>query len=520
LSDGVAHVRSRPGALDRRPNDLISLAKGGSFLVGGGFVEFVFRLGIAWILARALGASGYGLYTLVVGIAGLVVGIGALGLDDAMVRYIAIQSGRKDRAGLRGTLQVGVVGALVVGVVAGFSLFLVAGWLAGDVFDEPELLPLIRVISGVVPFLLLSNVLLGVTRGFNRMDYAALAENVVQSVVRFALVAILWLINLDVLVAIIAFGLADIAATLLLIFFVRKLVVATGPPEPARRDLRPIFGFALPLWLSGLLNRFRNNVETFVLGALSIAADVGVFAVAAKVNFISHTVYRAVIVAVKPLLARGFADGDRPGLARVYSATTRWTFTLNLPFFLVTVLYAREVLSVFGPEFVVGASAFVILAFSELFVAATGTCGSMIDMAGHMRVKVFNSVLWIVSAVTLSILLIPALGVVGAALASTISVTLVNLVRVIEVWILDRLHPYRTDFWKPIAAGVVAGLWGLGLRLLGSGSFWLAAGQGLTVVAVYAGLLALFGIHDDDRVILGRIRDKVANKVRVGGDRR
>lgn len=513
----MAHLRAPTNGVNRRPDDLVSLAKGGGYMVGGGFVEFVFRLGIAWLLAHALGASGYGLYTLAVSVGGLVVGIGGLGLDDAMVRYLAIQKNRGDDAGLRGTLQIGVIGSLIVGAIAGTTLYVVGGWLATDIFDEPGLLPLMRIMAGVVPFLLLSNVLLGATRGFNRMDYATFAENVIQSAMRFVLLAILWFIGLDVVAAVLVFGLADITATIVLIFFIRKLLAGVRRDVPARRDMGEVFGFALPLWLSGMLNRFRRNLETFVLGAMSIAADVGVFAVAARVNFVSHTVYRSVIVAVKPVLAQAFAEDDKRALARVYSSTTRWTFTANLPFFLLTILYAEQVLSLFGPEFAAGAAAFVILAFSELSLGATGTCGSMIDMAGHTRVKVFNSVLWLTSAVTLSVLLIPPLGVVGAALSSTISVAIVNVVRTLEVWILDRLQPFRRDFWKPIGAGLAAGMWGLGLRLaLGADAVWSAGLQAMTVVGVYVGLLVAFGVHDDDRVILHRIRHKLTDKVRPG----
>lgn len=513
----MRRVQARSG-LDHRSQDLVSIAKGSSFMVGGGLIEIVFRLGIAWLLARALGASGYGLYTLVVSVAALTTGIGGLGLDDAMVRYLAIQTRRGDKAGMWGTLRVGIGGAIAVGAVAAVVLYFLAGWLAVDVFGKPDLLPLVQMISGFVPFLLVSNVLLGVTRGFNRMDLATFAENVVRSGVRFGLLVVLWFIDLNVVTAVLALGVADVSATLVFIFFVRRLVRETGPAVTPRYEYREIFGFALPLWLSGMFNRFRRNIETVALGILAIAADVGIFGVAARINLISHTVYRSVIVAVKPILAHAFAEDDRETLARTYSATTRWTFTLNLPIFIGTVLYAEEILSVFGDEFAVGATALVVLAFSELFVAATGTCGSMIDMAGHMKAKLFNSILWVVSAIVLSIVLIPPLGVLGAAIASTVAVTLVNLVRVLEVWVFDRLQPWRRDFYKPIAAGLAAASWGLGLSLVfESPSIWSVLGQGVTIVAIYAGVLVALGFHEDDRLILGRIRSKLMSTLRLTG---
>jgi O-antigen/teichoic acid export membrane protein len=303
-----------------------------------------------------------------------------------------------------------------------------------------------------------------------------------------------------------------------LIVFVRRLLPypRAEPPAP-RYDTRNVMGFALPLWASGLLNRFRRNIETFVLGALSIAADVGVFAIATRVNAVAHIGYRAVIVSVKPLLARAFAAGERQVLSSLYSTTTRWTLTMSLPFLLPMVLYPEPILALFGADFVDGAPALVVLALAELVVAATGTCGSMIDMAGHTRVKIANSVIWVALVTVTSILLIPPYGVLGAALASMISTTLVNLLRLVEVWILDRLQPYRADFLKVVAAAGLAFVTGIGLdALMPHGDrLGLVTVYAVVVVAVYLLGLTVFGLHPDDRMLMRRMLHRFAGSRRV-----
>ena len=62
--------------------------------------------------------------------------------------------------------------------------------IAEGVFSEPRLTHMLQLLAFVVPFLTISNVLAGTARGFGRMDYTALAENVVQSLVRLVLLAI------------------------------------------------------------------------------------------------------------------------------------------------------------------------------------------------------------------------------------------------------------------------------------------------------------------------------------------
>src|SRR5438874_7858365 len=98
------------------------------------------------------------------------------------------------------------------------ALFFAAGPLANGLFHAPTLAPLLRLLSIVVPFLTLSNLLLGATRGFGRMDYAAFSEKVVQSVVRVVLLVPLAVIGkLHLVAAVVVFGIADVASSVALV---------------------------------------------------------------------------------------------------------------------------------------------------------------------------------------------------------------------------------------------------------------------------------------------------------------
>jgi O-antigen/teichoic acid export membrane protein len=493
---------------------VLAVAKGGGFLAGGQFFEFAVRFFVALVLARSLGAAGYGLYALAVTAAVLFAGVALMGLDDAMVRYVAILDARDDRAGLRGTLQIGLGASLLAAVVVGALLLVAARPIAEGAFGEPELTAPLRVLALGVPLLALSGVLAGAARGLGRMDHAALAENVVQSVTRLALLGSFALAGaLDVLTAVVVFAVSDAAASVtLLVLLNRTVPLVTLLGRGARRDVREIFAFAIPLWLSGLLRQFRRNIETVMLGALSVAASVGVFSVVDRVNLVGHVFLLAILVSVKPILATLHDRGDRAALARVYRAATRWSLTLNLPFFLVTVLYPTAILSVFGEGFETGASALVLLALAELANAGTGICGPMIDMTGHARVKLANSVLWTVLAVAGGAVLIPRFGVVGAAASALVAIATVNAVCVAEVWLLERFVPFDRTFSKPLAAGLGALLtgWLLATAVPVGTSLGRAAWQGGAVCLAYGGLLLALGPPADDRLVVRRALSKAS----------
>ena len=493
---------------------ILATAKGTSFLAGGSFFEFAARFFIALLLARNLGAGDYGLYVLSISAASIFAGISLLGLDDAMVRYVAILSGRRDRGGVWGTIQIGLGVSVLAGLLMGAGLFILAQPIARDLFHEPRLTPMLRLFAFVVPFLTVSNVLAGIVRGFRRMDYSAFAENVVMSLVRLGLVVVLSLMNdLSLYAAGVIFGISDVAASVTLIILTNRVFpLGEAFHFMPRRDLRAVFGFALPLWLSGVLRQFRRNIETFMLGTLAAASSVGVFAVATNVTLVGHVWLLSILVAVKPILAQLHDQRDRNGLAHLYATSTRWTFALNIPFFLFLVLYPHAILNIFGESFVAGTTVLVLLAFAELMNAGTGICGPMLDMTGHTRVKLANTVLWTVLLIGGDALLIPRWGVVGAATASLIAIGTVNVLTVAEVWILEGLLPYDRSFWKPTIAGLAALVAGLTLQTwIPVGTHVLrAAGEAAVVAAVYGGLTLLFGLAPEDRLVIQRGWGKAA----------
>ena len=90
----------------------------------------------------------------------------------------------------------------------------------------------------------------------------------------------------------------------------------------------------------------------------------------------------------------------------------------------------------------------MILAVSSLILVGTGMGGIILDMGGHTRLKLLNSVLRLATFLALDLLLIPRWGVVGAAVAALAGESLVNLLRLGEVYYLFRLLPYNRSFLR------------------------------------------------------------------------
>ncbi len=95
----------------------------------------------------------------------------------------------------------------------------------------------------------------------------------------------------------------------------------------------------------------------------------------------------------------------------------------------------------------------------------------------------------------------------GAAVASLIASAAVNLARLIEVWVLEGLIPYDKSFWKPVVAAVAAYAGGLAMLayLPFDDSFAVVVVQAVLVLALYGGLLLVFGLAPEDRLVIDRL---------------
>jgi O-antigen/teichoic acid export membrane protein len=504
-------------AAERRPpaggtKHILATAKGGGFLVAGTLFEYATRFMIGILLARGLGAHGYGLYVLSISVATLFAGISMLGTDDAMVRYVAILTSRDDREGVAGTLQVGLATATIGGTLMGIALFVFAEPVAVGLFDSPELESALKLMALVVPFLALSNELLGIARGFKRMDYAAYSQNGVQSVVRLVLIALLFFAgSLSIYPAVIAFGLSDVAASLALVLLLnRRFPLRETMRRGIRRDVRSIFSFALPLWISGLLRQFRNSIQNLLVGSLGTIAGVGVLSIANRVNDVAAMGPKSIYIASRPLMAQLHDRGERDELRDLYATTTRWTLALNIPLFLVMTLYPTSLLLVFGEQFASGATALALVACAQMISAATGTCQGVLDMTGHTRLKLANTIAWTVLLIGGGAYAIPRWGVVGAAASALVAIGTVNIAAVIEVYVLEHVHPYDRTFVKPVVAGVLAGIGGLVLRAVAP-PVGIVPGlvQGTLVSLVFIGLVLAMGLEPEDRLIVERLWARV-----------
>jgi O-antigen/teichoic acid export membrane protein len=389
-------------------------------ILGAGF-KFLFNV----LLARFLGAEGAGVYFLALTVMMVASVVGRIGLDNSLLRFAAVSAERGDWNLVRGLRRLGMGIALVLSVAAALGILIAAPWISTRLFHEPFLTGPLRLMAlAVVPFSLLT--LQGeLLKGLRRTAGATLVQGLGVSLVSVVVLAVVR-DRLGVSGAVIAHLAATLIVLFLSLFLWRSAVPSrTGPPSAF--DARLLLATSLPLFLVASMYLLMNWTDTVMLGIWRESGVVGQYGVAMRTAMLTSFILVAVNSIVAPKFAALYAENDRLALSGVARYASLLTTAFALPVLAVFVLFPRTVLSLFGPQFPEASTVLVVLAGAQFLNVLTGSVGYLLIMSGHeklMRDIVIAAALF---NVLLNALLIPPVGIEGAAVATGTSTVTLNL---------------------------------------------------------------------------------------------
>ena len=480
--------------------ELTVLARGGALNVVGTVTNAVLGFGLGLLIARGVGAHETGVFFEAVAlfmIATVVTQLGAdVGVVRAIPRYRAL--GRDEDA--RGCLPVALAPVALASTVIAVLTFVTAPGISSLLIpgsDDGALVPYLEVMAPCLPFAALSKVILSSTRGFGTMVPFVTIEYLAKPFLRVVLAAAALIADLGPVGIALSWTvpvlLGFVAAALWLGLLVRRTT-----PKPVDGGTRKSAGeLAGDFWrftsFRGAAAVFDVSVswaDVLLVGALGSPKLAGIYAVASRFVTVGSFGLQAIFLVVGPQMSALLARGDHARARLIYQASTAWLIALSFPIYLTMAVFAPVLLGVFGTEFEKGSTALVILALAMLMNMGTGTVSVLLLMGGKSAWNLGNTVAALVVNVVLNVLLIPPLGLAGAAIAWAASIMVQNVTPLLQIWFLMRLQPAGPGY--PVAAGAAVLCFGaLGLAASAAFGVSLPTMIGSTTVAIllYAVLL-------------------------------
>jgi O-antigen/teichoic acid export membrane protein len=206
-------------------------------------------------------------------------------------------------------------------------------------------------------------------------------------------------------------------------------------------------------------------VGTLLVGSLMDTAHASIYTASTRYLIVGSVVNMAVIQAIGPKLSELLSSDSRQRAMDVYQVSTAWLMTVAWPMYLGLAVFAPLLLRVFKPDYVAGTSSLEILAVTMLIATGIGPVDMVLLMGGGSWLNLINLIGALAVNLVLAFLLIPRIGLAGAATAWAASIVVKNVLPLAEVRAFLKVHPFGRGFPAAALSSLVCyGLLGLVLR--------------------------------------------------------
>jgi O-antigen/teichoic acid export membrane protein len=184
---------------------------------------------------------------------------------------------------------------------------------------------------------------------------------------------------------------------------------------------------AVPFILIGGAGVLNSQTDVLMLGWMRSDGEVGVYRVSVQGAALVIFGLQALNAIVAPQFSRFYAVGDKKRLEKLAIVSSRMAIVIALPMTVAFVVAGGDIAAwVFGEEFVSSHIPLAVLAMGQLFSAAVGPVGFLLNMTGHEKDVAKMLGVTAVVNIALNFLMIPQYGNVGAAAATSFSLIFWN----------------------------------------------------------------------------------------------
>jgi O-antigen/teichoic acid export membrane protein len=426
--------------------------RGSSLLLAGQVVAVVLNLVAQVLLVRYLSKADYGAFAFALAVVQVAEIIAAAGLRRGVNRFLPLYEERGERAHAAGLLVFVVTTVVALGLAVVVLVVGLKGTITHSVADGPEAAAVLSILIVLTPLHALENLLDSAFAVFGRAGPIAVRRHLFIPVMRLAVVILL--VAAQGGVQLIAWGWVVVGVVGIVSYgaLLARVLGERGLLAPIRSfdlrfPVRDVLFFSIPLVTSDIAAAAFSAAGTAMLGFLADANEVASFRAVFPVSFAMTYVVANFELLFVPVAARLHARDDREAINRLYWLTTAWTTVLALPIFLLAFVFATPLVTLlFGERYADSGNVLAVMAVGHYFYAATGQNGHLLGIYGQVRYLAIANAIAVGALLALNVLLIPPFGALGASIALTAALLLINVLFNVALARRTNVHGFDASF--------------------------------------------------------------------------
>ena len=383
--------------------------------------------GVHVLLARLLGPDQYGIYIYAINCIDMVAVLCLLGYHTSLVRFVAEYRVTEQWGYLRGVLRsstkVVAIASFLVGIVLVLILLNIKGKLSESQFET------FLIGTAVLPIFCLCWLRESTLRALKRIVQSQILLKVIRplSVGILAIGIYLWTEQLKA-----SWVMACNLVAVFIVFLIGTDLMRRGikheifAAEPMYRTKFWI-AVSVPMLLIATMQWALKRTDVIMIGSYLGTKEAGLYSTASEVSGVVELGLASVNSILGPMISEFYHSGNMREMRKVVTLAARAVLILMVSATIVMSLGGKIVLGLYGKEFVSAYLPLLILLGGEVINAIVGPAGVIMTMIGHQNQLGIILGLGTLVNVGLNVVLIPRMGIVGAAIASATSMVLWNV---------------------------------------------------------------------------------------------
>ncbi len=401
------------------------------------------RFALQAFLVRSMGLAVYGEYVYVLAWITSLADIGTLGMDKVVLRFAAEYHVQKEHALLARIWRSSSLVACLVGLLFGGTLAGVVWFLGTSMASSQRICFLVA--SPLIPLMALTNISESCLRALGHIVQGLSSLLVIPTVL--GLLTLLILVdsssNLSSVMVMSAHLAAVFAALTLVLWFCRSTKHEHPRVRLQGNGSREWVAMTLPMFFLTLQNVAQAQCGVLLSGSLLGTSQAGVYSLMVQITAFMGFGLQTINLVAAPMFAKLHASGKKKQLQNLARACACVSTLFCLGAAAGLMLFWDSIEQLFGTALEEGQVCLGILAIGAIINATAGSVGYLLLMSGNHTICVKVLSLGALLNLLLSAVLIPRYGIVGAAIAQTVTTATWNAALVYYV------HK-RMDIWSPL----------------------------------------------------------------------
>lgn len=379
--------------------------------------------------------------------------VAVLGLDKGLHRYLPqnLVQGRDRYEGImesvKRTVLFSVILTVGVLVAAYFGLHRLSSGLAMLSSTEISIY-----ILSLVPWSIL-HIFAGASEGNRHPQYKIFINDFAVSALAPVIGLVLFYASFPQALALpVGLFVANCLGVACYLFLVRKQFpeMPWRPKKPLSKDL---LNYSLPLGFSEVVTSFLMRMDLWMVLALIGPDAAGIYAVMLTISNGLKTIRQSYNSILLPIVAGMSPERLKTDLTPVFSYCVSMVTLIQLAIGFFIVLFPEQTMMIAGKSFITEENPVAVLGIlmlGNLVNGLLGLTGPVINGLGRSKFMLLMNVVSLVFAIAMNYLLIPYLGIAGAAISAVSYQTLQSIWTNIYVYRMLGFWPYKKSLWIQI----------------------------------------------------------------------